>query len=848
MKDYDSRLGIYSTDGGLFRRLSIKLTNNYIQVKKINNLDLKNLSSFNYLLISFLDNTDTLDDFIKICDKIESKILVLIPLYVDEKIKYVLDSKIKSLRESNPNLGVLLVPELLGPEVTYKDSYISHNLIRQIIISDRPKVPNSSILINSISVNKLCEIITKEIFSFGISGEVISVLGPKHSSRFILSKYLSINSDNIIEIDPTKKLAELDSSASIKADFSLRLAIKATKSCFEKDFKMNEVLTPEIKKQEYRQNNRAVSNARNIFYKVFKMFLYSLLLLLLPSVSLLISAFLLLISTNLVLSKPDIANNLIDFSLKSINITRKVSFGIPFYHNYSNILYKVAYLSGEGIKIVSLAGELGTKIVSDSVYDLSSYTDSLSAILDRIHTDSSFLESDLNELNGYLGEYVKRQMIIRKIDIVNYKRRIYEVKLFVSRLGYLLGEEKPMKYLILFQNNMEIRPTGGFIGSFALVTFDKGRLAEMVVNDVYSADGQLKGHVEPPAPIKNHLGEGGWYMRDANWDPNFPDSARKIEWFLDKEINTQVDGVVAIDLYFIEKMLEVTGPINLSDFNKTITSDNLYLSTQEEVESNFFPGSIKKASFITSLSRQLLLDLQSLDKSKYVSLTRSMYQALEEKHIQVYFHDINSQNSISLLGYSGEINLNTNCGLRCYYVKYSLVDANLGVNKSNLYIKRNHNLKTLMSKTGVTNELSVNYTNSANQSLGNQAVYKSYTRILLPLESEVVAVRQYLSSGKYEDISYDVENNGKLNSVGFLVNVLPGNTSQIQVVWNQPSEALYNGGELKVLAIKQSGTDSDAFSFNFVSPEFSLTRGTPSVYTTNLAKDFYLNLYLKPND
>ena len=84
MKDYDSRLGIYSTEGGLFRRLSIKLTNNYIQVKKINNLDLKNLSSFNYLLISFLDNTDTLDDFIKICDKIESKILVLIPLYVDE--------------------------------------------------------------------------------------------------------------------------------------------------------------------------------------------------------------------------------------------------------------------------------------------------------------------------------------------------------------------------------------------------------------------------------------------------------------------------------------------------------------------------------------------------------------------------------------------------------------------------------------------------------------------------------------------------------------------------------------------------------------------------------------------
>ena len=68
---------------------------------------------------------------------------------------------------------------------------------------------------------------------------------------------------------------------------------------------------------------------------------------------------------------------------------------------------------------------------------------------------------------------------------------------------------------------MELRPTGGFIGSYAIMTFDKGRLAEIVVNDVYTADGQLKGHVDPPEPIRKYLGEGGWFLRDSNWDPDF---------------------------------------------------------------------------------------------------------------------------------------------------------------------------------------------------------------------------------------------------------------------------------------------------------------------------------------
>lgn len=95
---------------------------------------------------------------------------------------------------------------------------------------------------------------------------------------------------------------------------------------------------------------------------------------------------------------------------------------------------------------------------------------------------------------------------------------------------------------------MELRSTGGFIGSFAVLSFENGKLYDMPIYDVYDADGQLKGHVEPPKPIKNILGEANWYLRDSNFDPDFPTSARRAEWFMKKTLNLDLDGTIAVNV------------------------------------------------------------------------------------------------------------------------------------------------------------------------------------------------------------------------------------------------------------------------------------------------------------
>jgi len=114
-----------------------------------------------------------------------------------------------------------------------------------------------------------------------------------------------------------------------------------------------------------------------------------------------------------------------------------------------------------------------------------------------------------------------------------------------ANLPSILGQDTNKNYLILFENNMELRPTGGFIGHTVLQNFGGGKLNGLDINDIYSADGQLKGHGEPPAPIKNYLGEANWWFRDSNWDPDFPTSAERAEWFLNKEMDQNFDGVIS---------------------------------------------------------------------------------------------------------------------------------------------------------------------------------------------------------------------------------------------------------------------------------------------------------------
>jgi len=355
-------------------------------------------------------------------------------------------------------------------------------------------------------------------------------------------------------------------------------------------------------------------------------------------------------------------------------------------HYFVNILFiEDSIKTGENLSKIafhlSKAGKSLEEIINlvfgKSVGNLELLTQEAKAELDSAWEKTALLEADL-----------KKKPVI---EIGSLLEKIKISRDFMIILPELLGANGKRSYLILIQNNMELRPTGGFIGSYALVVFKKGLLLDFKVEDVYTADGQLRGHVEPPEPIKKYLGEAGWYLRDSNFDPDFPQSAKKAAWFFQKETGLIVDGVIGVNLSVAQKILEAIGPVHLPDYQETITAENLFEKASYHSEVNFFPGSTQKKDFLNSLTNQIFYQIK--ETNNWIKVGQALLQCLEEKQIIIFSNNADVMKKIVQFNWHG--GLLPNQELTDYLM---IAESNFGINKVNHFIQRKIDYRLTIQK------------------------------------------------------------------------------------------------------------------------------------------------------
>lgn len=223
----------------------------------------------------------------------------------------------------------------------------------------------------------------------------------------------------------------------------------------------------------------------------------------------------------------------------------------------------------------------------------------------------------------------------------------------------IFGGQGLRRYLLVFQNPYEIRPTGGFMGSFAVADIEDGKLIKMDIpaGGSYDLDGQLNENVEPPAPLL--LSNKRWEFQDANWFPDFPQSAQKIAWFYRHSRKNTVDGVIAINATVLGRILEITGPITDPSRNLTITKDNALATIQDIVENGPEKKDDKPKQIISDLASVFISDLKDIKPQDVLQILLSLQDALQKKEVQAYFTDVQSENAMKQFGWAGSI-LNTN--------------------------------------------------------------------------------------------------------------------------------------------------------------------------------------------
>ncbi len=469
--------------------------------------------------------------------------------------------------------------------------------------------------------------------------------------------------------------------------------------------------------------------------------------------------------------------------------------------------------------------------------------------LEKFKQEVATIEENLSILTQKLPlQFEPVKKIHRELDEAT--ESLKKVKKILPYINSFLAQDTEKKYLLFFANNMEIRPGGGFLGSFGILKVKDYTITDIEIHDVYDADGQLIAHIEPPMPIRKYLNIIHGFLRDSNFSPDFPEDYEIAKMYLQKEIDlTGFSGSILITTTAIENVLEAFNDIYIPDFNEYINKKNFYIKTQIHAEKDFFPGSIQKKSFLSSLSQQLLINLETASPKL---LARALKKSLDEKQLIIFSDEREIQDVIDSFYWSGRTiqpkcisESSENCVVD-YLFPY---DANVGANKVNFFITRSMYLKTKINNDGqIQHIFSIQFQNESPAEVFPGGTYKNYFQTMLTLYSSVKRItKDGVLIEEYE------EKNNRFKNIGFYFELPPKKTAEIKIEYTLNNQIKAGQGIYQLIVQKQIGSSNNDYVFELdlpsnmyiINQNFTpLVKDNHIVYNTSLTADkiFFIEL------
>ena len=218
---------------------------------------------------------------------------------------------------------------------------------------------------------------------------------------------------------------------------------------------------------------------------------------------------------------------------------------------------------------------------------------------------------------------------------------IDDMSLFTQFMYTFLGYDGPRTYLLLGQNENEIRPTGGFIGTTAQLTMDGGVLGEIKYYDSTSVDsGSYTSNPIAPHGLYWYLWMERMLFRDANWNPNFPTSATTLAEIFRRSTDVQVDGVMVGTKGTMLDFVDLFGDIKVPEISNVLDRATARVYMEGEAQYPCRPDhsiDSSKRCFDEDLFFAVLGRLQGgVDKSQRPALASLLRAKLESKDILIH--------------------------------------------------------------------------------------------------------------------------------------------------------------------------------------------------------------------
>ncbi len=432
-------------------------------------------------------------------------------------------------------------------------------------------------------------------------------------------------------------------------------------------------------------------------------------------------------------------------------------------------------------------------------------------------------------LSGKELDYIDPNRYPEKIGSTLIKSRLQTVKslfsntaqLFVDaqplllKIPDILGTRVPKKYLVLFQNDAELRATGGFITAYGVFKVEKGKVQVEKAEDIYKLDESKRKKLPAPNPIlKYHQNVFTYELRDSNLSPDYIVSMKEFEDKLKELVPDfpKFDGIIAVDTHVLVSAIKVLGEFNI--YGRTFSAENDKRCDCPKAIFELEDYSTRPVAYLRDQRKDIIgvLLYQIMQRSLGVSpskywgkLFQMFLDEAKQKHALFYFHDVDAQKGIEALNFAGRIKSSESDYLHINNVNFAGAKSNLFVKQS---VKQEINIE---SDGSIKETLTISYKNPTPPSNCNleagqlclNGILRNWLRVYVPEGSTLLS----FTGSEKDTVTY--KDLGKTVFEGFLT-VKPQGASEVKIVYKLPFKKPING-MYNLLVQKQPGIDKDEY-------------------------------------
>ena len=438
-------------------------------------------------------------------------------------------------------------------------------------------------------------------------------------------------------------------------------------------------------------------------------------------------------------------------------------------------------------------------LTSDDLNTITAKFEQLRALFNEVLAQVGALQPSDLTFDSRLGP----ALTAFKAKLPQIQQLINDMHAILPLAPQLFGTTRPASYLVEVLDSTELRPGGGFIGNYGLLTLTDGHMNGLHIQDVDLLDAPYKyGNLVIPLPDQYQWFAGTspkWGFRDSNLEADFPTSAQMGESLYKQEGGSEtLQGVIAITPWLIQDALRITGKIAVPEFNETVTADNMIPLIHKYQLSGLSggPDDVADPNSGTSLRKrftgylfqhfmEVVKTQFSADPSKFSKLAS---EALHTKDIQVYF------NAAPLEDVVRQFHADSTISAPATGDSLMAVDANIVASKINYYLRYTLTDQVTLDAQGLaTHQTTLSYVWPADPAslidsypAGYPNLYIAYLRFYVPPGAQLVA-----QSG-WQSIATPASAYGRA-VWGGEVYVSYGSQTDITITWRDPKAAILQG-------------------------------------------------------